>query len=230
MEPFIIMAVVIIVAVFVLLFCKFRNTTDAVEESSGGLSVISKVKNTLATTSSYEMTVEFENLPALTEEEETRLVEVNDKKLLAKIDSAVPGTLQAIANARAVKDYSETVKNAGQLYQAIIPKGAVLDKSRAMEGAVRGSFRDAPNSIKGQANWLAVDNNAGNTLAKMNVANAAMGAASMVVGQYYMTQINDQLEDITASIEKIADFQEKEFKSKVYALVAEELNFPSGDC
>ena len=48
-----------------------------------------------------------------------------------------------------------------------------------------------------------------------------MGAAAMVVGQYYKTQITEQLEDITAGIEKIADFQEKEFKSKVYALVAE---------
>lgn len=221
MEPFIIMAVVIIVAVVAFMFFKFRSKNSAVEETSGKLSVVSKSKAALAKTSSYEMTVKFENLPALTEEEQTILVEVKDKKLLAKIDSAVPGTMQAVANAGAVKEYSEAVKNAGQLYQAIIPKGAVLDKSRAMEGAVRGSFRDAPNSIKGQANWLAVDNNAGNTLAKMNVANAAMGAAAMVVGQYYMTQINDQLEDITAGIEKIADFQEKEFKSKVYALVAE---------
>lgn len=221
MEPFIIMAIVFIVGVVAFMFFKFRSKNSTVEESSGSLSIVGKSKKELATTGSYEMSVQFENLLALTEKEETRLVEVKDKNLLARIDSAVPGTLQAVANAGAVKEYSEAVKNAGQLYQAVIPKGAILDKSRAMDGAVRGSFRDAPNSIKGQANWLAVDNNAGSTLAKINVANVAMGAAAMVVGQYYMTQINDQLEDITAGIEKIADFQEKEFKSKVYALVAE---------
>ena len=55
----------------------------------------------------------------------------------------------------------------------------------------------------------------------MNVANATMGVASMVVGQYYMTQINDQLEGINDGIVKIADFQNNEYKSKVYALVAE---------
>jgi len=210
-EPFIIIIVAIIVAVVIFMFFKSKAKGSKAEKVPDKLGFVEKNKNELEISGSFEMNVQFENLPALTEEEETRLVEVKDKKLLAKIDSAVPGTLQAVANAGAVKEYSEAVKNAGQLYQAIIPKGAVLDSSRAMEGAVRGSFRDVPNSIKGQANWLAIDNNTGNTLAKMNVANAAMGAAAMVVGQYYMTQINDQLEDITAGIEKIADFQEKEW-------------------
>lgn len=212
---------VVLITVVVSMFFKFRYNTYAVDKSSEKLSVTGKNKNALAIRDSYEMSIKFENLHGLTEEEEARLVEVKDKKLLAKIDSAVPGTLQAVANAGAIKEYSENVKNMGQLYQAVIPQGAVLDKSRAMEGAVRGSFRDVPNSIKGQANWLPVENNAGSTLTKMNVANTAMGVAAMVVGQYYMTQINDQLEDITVGIEKIADFQEKEFKSKVYALVAE---------
>ena len=55
----------------------------------------------------------------------------------------------------------------------------------------------------------------------MNVANAAMGVAAMVVGQYYMTQINQRLDSISDGIDKIADFQNNEYKSKVYALVAE---------
>lgn len=48
-----------------------------------------------------------------------------------------------------------------------------------------------------------------------------MNVASMVVGQYYMTQINNQLGSINASIDRIADFQETEYKRKVLALVAE---------
>lgn len=90
-----------------------------------------------------------------------------------------------------------------------------------MEGAVRGSYREVANSIKGQANWVAVDNGAANKLAALNVTNVAMSVASMVVGQYYMSQINDQLEGISDGISRIADFQDNEYKSKVYALVAE---------
>jgi len=44
-------------------------------------------------------------------------------------------------------------------------------------------FYNAKN-IRGQANFVAVDGNMGKGLAAMNVANAAMGVASMVVGQY----------------------------------------------
>lgn len=222
MKPFLIVAfVIVIVAVVVFMFFKSKKnktTSEAVDDNAG---TVLKGKNEVGKPGSYEMTIKFDSLPALTETEEAHLVEVKDSKLLAKIDSAVPGTLQAVANTGAVKQYADSAKAAGQLYQCIIPPGAVLDKSRAMEGAVRGSYREVANSIKGQANWVAVDSGSANKLAAMNVANAAMGVGSMVVGQYYMAQINDQLEDITAGIEKIADFQEKEFKSKVYALVAE---------
>lgn len=175
----------------------------------------------ISSKNSFELSVRFEDLPALTETQEAQLVEIKDNKLLARVDNAVPGTLQAVANAGAIKNYNDAAKAAGQLYQAVIPKGAVLDKSRAMEGAFRGSFRNVPDSIKGNANWIPVDGSAANGLAAMNVANATMGVASMVVGQYYMTQINDQLEGINDGIVKIADFQNNEFKSKVYALVAE---------
>lgn len=175
----------------------------------------------MASSKRHELAITFDDLPALTEQEESGLVEVKDSQLLARIDNAIPGTLQAVANTGAVHAYQEAAKSAGQLYQAIIPKGAVLDKSREMQGAFRGSYRDVANSIKGNANWVAVDGKAANNLAAVGVANAAMNVASMVVGQYYMSQINDQLGDINAGIEKIADFQQTEFKSKVYALVAE---------
>lgn len=187
----IIICVVAAVAVGIFIFIKNMNPQDDVSNSSGSTELSINKSNFLFKQSSHKMTVTFDSLPALTKTEESRLVEVKNEKILARIDSAVPGTLQAIANTAAVKEYSEAAKAAGQLYQAIIPKGAVLDKSRAMEGAFRGSYREVANSIKGQANWVAVDNGVANKLAAMNVANGAMGAAAMVVGQYYMTQIND---------------------------------------
>ena len=52
-------------------------------------------------------------------------------------------------------------------------------------------------------------------LTKQQLTNAGMNAASMVVGQYYMSEINDKLEDIKNSIDKISDFQDSEYLSKV---------------
>lgn len=47
-----------------------------------------------------------------------------------------------------------------------------------------------------------------------------MGVASMIVGQYYMAQINSQLEKIGGEISQIIDFQNNEYQSRVISLVA----------
>lgn len=52
-----------------------------------------------------------------------------------------------------------------------------------------------------------------------NTASAAMGVAAMVVGQYYMEQINNQLGEINDGISKISDFQDNEYRSRVFSLI-----------
>ena len=167
-----------------------------------------------------ELSIKFEELTALTKKEESRLIEIHDDKLLARMDNAIPGTFQAIANAGAIHNYNQAVQSAGRLYRAVIPKGAVLTQSRSMGGAVRGFYRGAKN-IRGQANLMAVDGNMGSGVAAMGVANAAMGVASMIVGQYYMTQINNRLDIISDDIKQITGFQDNEYKSKVFVLIEE---------
>ena len=224
MEPYIVIIIgVIVVAAItamVIIRRKTQKNNELYTEENGSSQLAVSSKRALAQKTPTELAVRFEDLPALTETEEAALVEIKDKKLLARIDNAVPGTLQAMANAGAVNQYQQAVKNAGQLYQAIIPQGAVLADSKAMQGAVRGIYHGA-DGIKGHANLVRVDGNMGGGLAAMNVANAAMGAAAMVVGQYYMTQINDQLGEINNELDKIATFQDKEYQSRIYALVAE---------
>ena len=211
---YIVAVFLILMMVAVVFYIKTRrNKENSVGGETTGFSLTNNKKN--------EMAVRFEEVTALSEVDDSKLVEVKDKNLLARIDSVVPGAAQAVANSGAVKAYHDAAESAGQLYKAIIPKGVVLDKSRAMEEAVRGSYRNVPGSIKGNANWVPVDNKAVDSLAKVGTATAVMNVASMVVGQYYMTQINNQLGSINASIDKIADFQETEYKSKVLALVAE---------
>lgn len=53
---------------------------------------------------------------------------------------------------------------------------------------------------------MAVEAQKGTAVVANSVA-AAMGVASMVVGQYYMTQINTELGVISDGISQIADFQ-----------------------
>ena len=46
-----------------------------------------------------------------------------------------------------------------------------------------------------------------------------MSIGSIIVGQYYMSQINNQLGVIKSELDKISTFQEKEYESEIYALL-----------
>lgn len=164
-----------------------------------------------------DIVVKMDELPALTEDEQLSLVEINDANVVSRLTSAVPGAAQAIANTATAMQGAQ-LANAG-VYMAKIPTGAQLVNSQEVEGAVRGFFRDAK-GIKGQANFLSVEGNM-DKIAAMNIANAAMGAASLVVGQYYMKQINEGLATVNAGIAQINDFQDAEYKSKVLTLMTQ---------
>lgn len=162
-----------------------------------------------------ELVIQMEMLPAESIPDEGKLVEIKDSKILVHINNLVPGLAQA---GIAGNNTMQAAKVGNEvLYRAIIPVGAKLTDSKAREDAVRGFYRGA-NGIQGHANLVAVEAQK-ETAVVANTAAAAMGMASMVVGQYYMTQINAELGKISDGISKIADFQDNEFKSRVFSLV-----------
>lgn len=185
----------------------------------------------LASVEKSQALLQFEESLPLSDEEEQRIVRIEDTRLLAEIDRAIPVAAHAAVNAdaaakvgKAVEAHNKATESAGQLYRAIIPKGTELADSQAMEGAKRGIFH-AERGIKGHANLVPVeqqqiDPNLGQELAAANVAGSVMNVASLVVGQYYMAQINGRLESVEEGIEKISEFQNVEYRSAVYALVA----------
>lgn len=136
--------------------------------------------------SAHDLVIQVEMLPAEAISEEGSLVEITDSKVLARVNNLIPNLVQA---GNAVNNAVQAVEAQGEvLYRAIIPAGAKLTNSRGMEGAVRGFYRGA-DGIQGHANLVAVEAQKGSAVVA-NTAAAAMGVASMVVGQYYMTQIN----------------------------------------
>lgn len=219
---------IFILAVFVILItvayvCTSKRKEMNLNSQDKDIQMMNSQKDKdypLALTNTNDLMIAFDSIQGLTLSEESALVEIKDKKLLGRLDNAVPELMKTVGQASAAKNYHNAVKNAGQLYQAIIPTGAKLVQSQEMEGAVRGFFRGA-NGIQGHANLKPINQKALDKLANSNITSAAMNAVSMVVGQYYMSQINHQLDEISDSLDDIASFQENEFKSKIYALIAE---------
>lgn len=160
------------------------------------------------------LSIPIEMLPTDFPDKNCTLTEITDSKILAHIDQVIPGLLQA---GTAVDTAVRTAEAGNEvLYRAILPAGAKLSHSLEMEGAVRGFYHGA-DGIRGHANWVTANATGGVSIAA-NTAAAAMSVASMVVGQYYMMQINAELGKIGDNISEISNFQNNEFRSRVFAL------------
>lgn len=210
--------VAVIIAAGIIIYTKFKKREDipSVDLISVPSTVTSGKDELAEIHQENELIIQMEMLPAEAIPDETKLVEITDSKVLAHVNNLVSGLVQA---GNAVNNAAQAAKANGEvLYRAIIPAGAKLTDSKAMEGAVRGIYHGA-DGIKGHANLVAVEAQKG-TAVVANTAAAAMGVASMVVGQYYMTQINAELEVISDGISQIQDFQDNEYRSRVFSLVA----------
>ena len=143
------------------------------------------------------------------------LIEITDSKVLGHVDALIPGLVQAgnaASNAAVAANIDGTT-----LYRAIIPSGATLANSKAVPGTYRGFYYGA-DGIGGHANLVEETVTTG-TGVRMNTVASAMAVASMVVGQYYMRQINSTLHELNGEIAKITGFQNNEYKSKVLSLM-----------
>ncbi|MDX9721489.1 MAG: topoisomerase IV [Myxococcota bacterium] len=163
-----------------------------------------------------EVFVSIALLPEATALDEARLSEISDSTVIARISQAVPAMAQT-----ATRTAANTALKNQELYKAILPAGMTLAKSRTMEGAYRGFARGgtAANSpFRANANLVKVDVSKTTAVAS-GVANV-MNVGSLVVGQYYMSEINNRLETLTKSVDRIGNFQDREFKSRIVSLIA----------
>ena len=225
---------VIVLIIGVIFFLKRRKQSHRSENSAGENTDINTDIDTDIHMEPEEPPAEekppaipVEMLPAEAIPDKSKLVEITDPMLLARIDQLIPGLLQAgaaaenvlQAGAAAVNSAVQAVPDSGEvLYRAIIPAGTQLAESQNMEGAVRGFYHGA-DGIGGHAELLPVESQTETSIA-VNTAAAAMGVASIVVGQYYMTRLNKELGEISEGISQITDFQDNEYRSRVFSVIS----------
>lgn len=208
--------IVVIASVFLAIFMKKRADNKKLENPTivSGISPFSSPINKADKPGG--LAIQMEMLPVGSTIDENKLVEITDSKVLARVNNLISGLAHIgnVANNAVVAAQA----NGEVLYRVILPVGEELVRSRSMPGAFRGFSRGADN-IRSNANLVAVETQKG-TAVVANTAAAAMGVASMIVGQYYMTQINAELGLISESISKVSDFQDNEYRSRVFSLIA----------
>lgn len=160
----------------------------------------------------------FEILPEDVSVEEDKVHEISDEIVINRLNKLVPQIVNGykqFADKKVVEHIKE-IENT-KLYQIIIPEGAKLYKSKDLPGAFRAGY-SVNGRLAGQANLVPIKNDDAKMMADTTAT--VMNVASMVVGQYYMSEINDKMEKMLGSLDKIADFQQMEFKARILSLIS----------
>jgi len=197
--------IIMIVGVVIYVGRKTADTSNAVLDDSASLVAVDV----------GGISIPIERLSALSVIENTSLAEITDISVVSRIIQTIP----TAADKAAKTITNSTVKNA-DIYRVIIPSGETLVQSKDMAGAFRGFFRGAKGA-KGHANLVKVDpSKISKASTVANIGANVMNVGSLVVGQYYMSEINARLETMSKNISKISDFQDREFKSRIMSLAA----------
>lgn len=140
--------------------------------------------------------------------DESNLIELTDPSILSQISSFLPFFINESAS---ILNKSNISVN--RLYEVILPSDTILANSKDMVGASRGFFRGA-DGISGHANLVPVQLGS-NVGVVMGTVASVMNIASILVGQYYMSEINSRLKIVENEIKSVSSFQKSEFESRV---------------
>lgn len=216
----------IILVAFIILYI-FQNKKKKGASSSDIVKVEEENNYLLPVQLDTDLFMTVNELSVIEQPTENKLIEIKDSKLIARINEAFPHIGQLILNSQNLKNNVQMAQQindfnnqyGGKLYEAIIPANTKLFNSKSMQGAVRGGYLDINKQTK-QANFMPIDTlNASDVNTVANLTASAMNVASMVVGQYYMAQINDKLGSIQNDISDIKSFLDDERISKIQQLV-----------
>lgn len=222
MDYFLIIAVLIIALVLIagwIIFLRkktYYSNNDTISTKQAD-TIKSAMLRPVGCIQGYEITIPIEILPATTRIEDKSLFEITDRTVISRISGLIPFASQT--GTRAMANNALNPLKGTELVKMDIPFSR-LTKSKDMVGAARG-YVHGGKGVAAQANLIKVDMK--KVTKATNVANGVanvMNVGSLVVGQYYMSEISCKLETMTRSIDKISDFQDREFKSRILSVIA----------
>ena len=195
----------------------FKRKKNTQVESNTSVAAIEETAPRAFEETENGLAILLEPLPATFSSDESSLIEIKDSNVLARIDSLVPSASTAgVSVGNVIKNISG--QQGETLYRVVLQKGGPLVDSNNMAGAKR-AFTMVGNHISENADLIAVDQVLDKGALVANAGAAVMGVASMVVGQYYMQQVDTQLAVISDHISKIIDFLDIQYKRDVASLI-----------
>ena len=164
----------------------------------------------LSQRSSDNAMISVTRLPSNYHADPAKMIAITDQRILARITDAIPDLAQAGLQAQTAARYGGKA-----LFEAILPPGADL-KPHLKAG--KDMFYGAGKAADGK-DIFPDFHKLGPVNSATQIAAAAMNVASIVVGQYYMSQIDGELKAIKGTMQQLLNFQMDEYRSIIQALI-----------
>lgn len=169
--------------------------------------------------------LEQEVLPIIVEElpldfkiDYSMLYEIKDVSVITRLNGLVQGGTQQLIQSAHLSSVQNAIKSAGSLLKSDIPVDQ-LTKAKDVPGGLRATLM-GKNGIEKNAVLTKFDSSKITQSGKVAVGVAkVMNITSLVVGQYYMSEVSSKLIDINKNINSIGNYQQREFKSRIMALI-----------
>lgn len=203
------LSIIIAVIFFIILLIyilKIKKTTKSNREKEVGL-LINNTQNSFPTIK----IIENKNLIP---DEKNIIKDVDIKKAISIIDNTVPNVAMFGTN---IKNSAELLNNNRAFFSAS-KKGTenmmkVKGTNELYGTQVIGGKINKQTKFTNENQMI---KNAG----KGALVNAGFNMASMVVGQYYMNEINNKLDDLKEDINLISDYLDSDYKSRIAYIVS----------
>lgn len=222
-ESFVIIAlltVAIIALIFIIL--KAKKKTDGTLVLNTSENSTSSNNNNLVI--NEELSLIVNEINEISDDERNQLIEITDSKIIERIDNLVPQVGHMVVNAQNVNVAQNIANQVAELnnknlYEVIIPPNAKLCEAKNAIGGNRGFYR-GQDGIQGHANLIKQgDVQVANVNKVANIASNAMAVGSMVVGQYYMETINQELSNLSSSLDEIKTDRENTFEGEIQEII-----------
>lgn len=155
----------------------------------------------------------IENL-ALVPLEENKVVDLEIKNAISMIDNYASKSIIASHN---IKNASELLKNDRAFFSAA--KEGTENMLKVKGTNEHYGIQMAGNKFDKQTKFLSEDELM-KSYGKDALVNAGFNVASMVVGQYYMNEINHKLDMLQDNIQEISDFLDSEYQGKLAQIIS----------
>ena len=207
MEIFISILVGIII-IGIILFCFLKNTVKKNKNEEKEIGVLENIDESCFPR--IQIIEDERSIPS----EKNKIVDSDIKKAISIIDNTIPNAVMIGKN---IRNSAEFLNKNRDFFSAA--KRETKNMMRLKGTNEWYGTQMIGNKFSGQTKFIK-ENEMISQAGKDAIVNVTFSTASMVVGQYYMNEINNKLDDIRDEISEITNFLDSEYQGKLLKIIS----------